>query len=194
MIRRTYARMVRALGAALIARVAGKRPPNFVVGADDPAGAYLRRWYLIPRNRFFNAYLHNFLRSDDDRALHDHPWHWVSLLLRGNYIEHTIAAGGVHRQRLRHTGGVKVCGPTAAHRVEVITASSPHAPAVIRNRAAIGLIEHDAPLPCWTLFITGPRVRDWGFHCPLQGWIPWQRFTRAGVDGKPGEMGPGCEG
>ena len=177
MIRRTYARMVRALGVALIARVAGRRPPNFVVGADDPAGAYLRRWYLIPRNRFFNVYLHNFLRSDDDRALHDHPWHWASLLLLGGYIEHTIHAGGIHRKSLRFAGSIKLAGPRTAHRVEV------------QER-----LSTQQPLPCWTLFITGPRVRNWGFHCPAQGWIPFDRFTRAGVDGKPGEIGPGCEG
>lgn len=176
MIRRTYARMVRALGIALITRVAGQRPPNFVVGADDPAGAYLRRWYLIPRNPVFNVYLHNFMRDDDDRALHDHPWHWASLLLLGSYIEHTVAAGGVQHTNVRLVGSLKCAGPKAAHRVSLWRTLDGN------------------PSPCWTLFITGPRVRGWGFHCPEQGWIPFERFTRAGVDGKPGEIGPGCEG
>ena len=36
-----------------------------------------------------NAYLHQFLRSDDDRANDGHPWHNVSTLLRGRYREHT---------------------------------------------------------------------------------------------------------
>jgi hypothetical protein len=58
----------------------------------------MRRWWVIPRNKFFNIYLHHFLHSDDDRALHDHPWWNVSILLRsGSYVEHTIAAGGVGR-------------------------------------------------------------------------------------------------
>ena len=35
---------------------------------------YLSRWHIIPRNRYFNIYLHKFVGSDDDRALHDHPW------------------------------------------------------------------------------------------------------------------------
>lgn len=35
-------------------------------------------------------------RSDDDRALHDHPWVNMSILLEGTYTEHTIAQGGVH--------------------------------------------------------------------------------------------------
>ena len=59
----------RALEA--IARIT-RRPADFVIGgAERP---YLRRWWVIPRNRLFNVYLHQFLRSDDDRALHDHPW------------------------------------------------------------------------------------------------------------------------
>ncbi len=63
----------------LLRRTAWRRDPDFVIGtADDP---YLRRWWLIPRNPVFNLYVHHFLRSDDDRALHDHPWPSVSVIL-----------------------------------------------------------------------------------------------------------------
>jgi hypothetical protein len=43
--------------------------------------------------------------------------------------------------------------------------------------------------PCWTLFITGPRYREWGFLCP-QGWMHWQRFT---ASNDPGAIGAGCD-
>jgi hypothetical protein len=43
--------------------------------------------------------------------------------------------------------------------------------------------------PCWTVFVTGPRVREWGFHCP-KGFIPWQRFT---ASDDPGAVGKGCD-
>ena len=52
--------------------IATKRHPDFIVGGKD--NPYLLRWFVIPRNPVFNIYLHRFLRSDDDRALHDHPW------------------------------------------------------------------------------------------------------------------------
>jgi len=61
------------------------RPPDFVIGPSEMP--YLRRWWIIPRNRFFNIYLHQFLHSDDDRALHDHMYINLSILLRGRYIE-----------------------------------------------------------------------------------------------------------
>lgn len=42
----------------------------------------------------------------------------------------------------------------------------------------------------WTLFVTGPVMRQWGFHCPDKGWRHWKEFT---AEGKPGEIGPGCD-
>jgi len=151
-------------GDWLIARVT-RRMPDFVIGGGERP--YLRRWWLIPRNRFFNVYLHQFLRSDDDRALHDHPWGNLSVLLRGAYTEHTIAAGGVHQREVLAAGAVRV-RPSGlfAHRIEL----------------------HDGP--CWTLFITGPRYREWGFHCPDAGWIHWRRFT---ANDDPGSVGRGCD-
>jgi len=32
--------------------------------------------------------------------------------------------------------------------------------------------------PSVSLFITGPRVRQWGFHCP-NGWVHWKKFVDA---------------
>jgi hypothetical protein len=148
----------------LIARARRRQPDYVIGGAERP---YLRRWWLIPRNKLLNVYLHQFLRSDDDRALHDHPWASVSILLRGCYVEHTIAAGGIHERRLLTAGDTRVrASGRIAHRVELVDG------------------------PCWSLFITGPRYREWGFHCPEQGWIPWRRFT---ADDDPGAIGKGCD-
>ncbi|HVI60085.1 MAG TPA: hypothetical protein VM619_14600 [Luteimonas sp.] len=158
------------------------REPDFIVGADNSNGAYLLRWWVIPRNRLFNVYLHQFLRDDDDRALHDHPWAWCSFLLQGQYMEHTIAAGGIHRRQLRQAGSLKLSGPRRAHRVELLRE-------IVDNGDPIVQLS-DPPVPCWTLFITGPVVRRWGFHCP-KGWVDFERFTKPGATG---EVGSGCDG
>lgn len=141
------------------------RAPNFIIGGHD--NPYLLRWFVIPRNPVFNIYLHRFLRSDDDRALHDHPWMSLSVLLEGQYTEHTIAAGGVNHEQVLKAGDWRF-RPTGklAHRIELTDG------------------------PCWTLFITGPRYRSWGFHCPQAGWIHWERFTAK--DDK-GAVGKGCD-
>lgn len=139
-----------------------RRAPDLVIGGDD--NPYLRRWYVIPRNPVFNIYLHQFLRDEDDRALHDHPWVNLSILLRGTYTEHTIANGGINVRQRREAGQFKLRLPWAAHRIELTDG------------------------PCWTLFITGPRLRQWGFHCP-QRWVHWREFT-AGPRGET--VGKGC--
>ncbi len=153
------------LADRIIAHVS-KRPPDFIIGGHS--NPYLYRWWLTPRYRLApSAYVHQFLRSDDDRALHDHPWTNLSILLRGEYTEHTIAAGGInHREilkagdwRFRWTGRI-------AHRIEL----------------------HNGP--CWTLFLRGPVYRQWGFHCPERGWIHWRDFT-APTDA--GAIGKGCD-
>lgn len=131
--------------------------PDFVIG--DPA--YLRRWWIIPRNEWQNVYLHHILRDDDDRALHDHPWPNTSLLLIGSYRE--ITPDGVF---IREPGALVSRPAAAAHRLELIDGE-----------------------PCVSLFFTGQKVRDWGFHCP-KGWVPWQQFT-AGDNGEL--VGRGCE-
>lgn len=143
---------------------AERRGPDFIIG--KPNDPYLKRWWLLPRNRFFNVYLHQFIRSDDDRALHDHPWSNASRILRGEYAEHQIAAGGINVRTMRRAGQWRIRWTgRIAHRVELTDG------------------------PCWTLFITGPRYREWGFHCPEQGWVNWLEFT---VPGNTGEIGKGC--
>lgn len=168
----------------LIARVQ-RRPPDFIIGgADRP---YMLRWWLMPRNPLFNVYVHCFVRDDDDRALHDHPWPWCSVLLRGTYIEHTIAAGGIHQRRVRHAGSVKFALPSRAHRVELLPdyeGIETGSMAWVQARRGEGPRRR-----CWTLFFVGPRVRAWGFHCPERGWVRWQDFV---AKDDIGAVGPGC--
>lgn len=150
---------------AAILRWARARQPDVVIGGVERP--YLRRHWLLPRNRFFNIYVHQFLRSDDDRALHDHPWLFnASWLVDGQYTEHTIAAGGISVRTPRAAGAFKFRWGPAPHRVE---------------------LTHGA---CWTVFITGPVVRNWGFHCPDNGWVNWKQFTAAD---DPGAVGKGCD-
>lgn len=149
-------------------RIIASRPPDFVVGTSE--NPYMLRWYAIPRNKLFNIYIHEFKRSDDPRALHDHPWVNMSLLLDGAYNELTIAAGGIHHRKRYEAGYTRFRLPTTAHRVELIEG-----------------------VRAMTLFITGPVVREWGFHCRL-GWRSFKDFVR--ITYKEGQkvssIGEGC--
>lgn len=127
-----------------------ERAPDFVIGAP----AYLRRWWIIPRNEQQNVYLHEILRDDDDRALHDHPWDNQSLVLRGSYRE--ITPEGTF---IRKAGDLITRSADTLHRLELIDGA-----------------------PCVSLFFTGPKVREWGFACP-KGWVHWRDFT-GGANGE----------
>lgn len=129
-----------------------QRDPDFVIGDD-----YLRRWWIMPRNAFANVYLHEICKSDDDRAMHDHPWDNTSLIISGGYIEHT-PEGSFERK----IGDFIQRPATALHRLEVFPGKR-----------------------CISLFTTGPKVREWGFQCP-QGWRHWTDFCSPGDSGKVG--------
>jgi len=133
------------------------RPPDQIIGGrDDP---YMLRWCLLPENNLFNVFLHCILRDDGDTALHDHPWGSVSIILKGAYREmlpdfsqaptpYQRVTDVPLRSRVRRAGNACFRRAVTAHRLEIVKG------------------------PVWTLFITGPCVREWGFHHP-EGWCPF---------------------
>jgi hypothetical protein len=92
---------------------------------------YLVRYSLIT-TKWFSLKLHNILSSDDE-CLHDHPWAYMSILLKGRYIEESET-------------GFKAYGRGA---VLVRRAKWKH-------RLHIGK-------PVWSLVITFRKTREWGF-------------------------------
>lgn len=102
--------------------------------------------YQILKTRLCSVFLHEFLRSDSDRCLHDHPWPFVSIILREGYFEQMH--DGMH---WRPVGSILVRRAKAAHRIE---------------------ISQNDRRP-WSLVIVGPKVRKWGFYT-LNGWEVWK--------------------
>ncbi len=124
---------------------------------------YMDRYYLFLRSRDtfpFNVFLHRILKSDPDE-MHDHPWAYRSLVLRGGYWEHTP-----HGTRWRGPLSYRFAPADSVHRIEIDPAKP----------------------PCWTLFIPGRRVRDWGFHRGGQWvhnevYLAARQLQRLAVDG-----------
>jgi hypothetical protein len=132
---------------------------------------FLKRWFVLPKNTWCNVYLHKFMRDDEDRAKHDHPWPNASLLLVGRYIEVT---GDDDRRTMYSAGELKFRRASYAHRIELVrTRKTGHK----RTKA-----KRERGQPSWSLFITGPVIRGWGFHCPA-GWRSNAEFhERQGCD------------
>lgn len=169
-----------------------------------PRRPYLTRWHIIPRNPWFNIYLHYFEHGDDDRALHDHPWRSASLILDGRYIEHTTewmyetpleaTAEGVsmHTYRLHRMfspgdgrtyveGSVsKNAGRWPGQNAFDYTQEFSTGDFRMLNADHMHMLElfGNNDEPCWTLFITGPRKRRWGFACGGdEGWRDFSKYT-----------------
>ena len=114
---------------------------------------YLDRYYVFlkDRNRFpFNITLHKVMVSDEP-VLHDHPWGYATLILKGGYWEHIPLTNET-------TGGV--IGSTRVWR----------GPGHFRIRSADDLhwleLEKDEAgneIPCWSLFFMGKKKKEWGF-------------------------------
>jgi len=120
---------------------------------------YLERYYLFlkDRERFpFNVFLHKFLKSDPD-DLHDHPWPYATLILKGGYYEWVPEFDGQGKKigesrHWRGPGHFRVCRATSYHRIEL-----------------------DPNVTAWTLFMPGPQQREWGFEVKGR-WIQWEQY------------------
>lgn len=76
---------------------------------------YMRRWVL--NLGFVSIRLHRWYFGDDPRAHHDHQWNFVTIVLRGSYVDITpqgrelLKAGAIRFRRAehRHTVDTKGC-------------------------------------------------------------------------------------
>lgn len=110
---------------------------------------YLERYYLFLRDRNtfpFNIFLHKFKKSDPD-DLHDHPWNYRTIVIKGGYWETTPEG-----KFWRGVGHYRFCEARSLHRIE---------------------LEKD--VDCWTLFIPGKYKREWGFMTNNK-WVQWEEY------------------
>lgn len=117
------------------------------------AGYMDRYWLLRPRSWFpWSIRVHHILRSDIDRHLHDHPWPWASLILRGGYYEVTPGFWGEDDLAWWPEGSFRAGAADDRHRLVV-----------------------DDGETVWTLFFMGPYFHKWGFYAEA-GKVPWDVY------------------
>jgi len=126
--------------------------------SDEP---YLERYYLFLKEREsfpFNVFLHKFLKSDPD-DVHDHPWPYATLILKGGYYEwipQFDKQGNKFSEVAvwRGPGSFRICGANSFHRIEL-----------------------DPDVTAWTLFMPGAKQRDWGFLVKNK-WVQWEDYLK----------------
>lgn len=137
---------------------------------DDPTRTYLKRWRLI-ETPLGGIKIHHIMLSDNPatRGLHDHPWDFISIKLKGGYLELTPGPffdDTDEERRVTAFEGmngnvfsVKFSGP-----FNLVRSTDQHAVRLTDDK------------PCWTLVINGPRLRKWGFRFPSGQWTPWDEL------------------
>lgn len=108
---------------------------------------YMHRYYLFLKDRKwfpFNFVLHHVVKSDEP-VFHDHPWPYMTIILKGGYWEHTPVFDKSGKKIAEYT---KWRGPGSI---------------IMRGAKAYHWLELDNEKPATTLFFMGPQVREWGF-------------------------------
>lgn len=123
--------------------------------------------YLARRgweNRLFGVFLHRIDSPDPGEKLHDHPWWFASLILRGGYSEvRSLTRAYAPIQVIRNRWSLRSLRLDECHRIINVE------PGTI------------------TLVIRGPKVRHWGFYDHLSAlapmrWIYWEELSRTERD------------
>lgn len=140
-----------------------------VPGTEEP---YLIR-YNILSTPWFGIKIHKILLSDSD-CLHDHPWTFISFILKGGYSETTTKR---YRNSRLHFAGHKM---PAGKRYQWITWRGPgsilYRPAEMAHRLDLKVDKAGDVIPALTFVINLKREREWGFWTPL-GWLHWEKYT-----------------
>lgn len=153
---------------------------------DQP---YLIRWTILGfgiDSSWFSIKLHNILISDEE-CLHNHPWAFISIILKGGYREHTRALpwsyklskwsvpvmsekNMFHVQHKEFRRGNILFRPAHwAHRLELYNT-------LIPSPDGQGFITK--PIPAWTLVFTFRKTQRWGFFTK-KGWIPHWKYSES---------------
>lgn len=148
-------------------RYSDTREPDFMLRYMTTPDIYLLRWHLLPRNRFMNIYLHRMLNSDEGTDLHDHPYANASIILDTGYYEQMKT-----KTLWRAPGQIILRRAATAHRLAVEYRLGQRS--LFEGFHAQGYSRELIPQPAMSLFITGPRTREWGFYTP-NGWVPFHK-------------------
>jgi hypothetical protein len=109
-----------------------------IISWNEPLGnaecPYCYRWVF--NLGLFAVRLHKWVASDDTRAMHDHPYSFITIILKGYYVDvsedkvELLSQGKIRFRKAEYKHYVNMDGAT---------------------------------IPCWSLVLSGPVVRGWGF-------------------------------
>lgn len=153
--------------------------PEEINGANR-CPTYLYRWIVYGKRKrgsfldgilghpLFKAYVHHFVADDWSLDLHDHPKRFVSIGLKGGYVEVTpdsTIIGLGERFQCFNAPWFRSFPAEHIHRLRMF-----------RSGGANGTLEkvHD----CWTFVIVLRGTREWGFW-HVGRFIHWKTYVHS---------------
>lgn len=128
---------------------------------DQPDVNYLERLRIIA-TPWLSIYLHRLGTPDSRPTLHDHPWSFLSIILRGGYTEVRLDKHAM-TEVVRHRRWINVMRRDDAHYIDSLDRT-----------------------PTWTLLFVGARRRTWGYWRRVNNsgrgawyWTPFDRDQHA---------------
>jgi hypothetical protein len=119
------------------------------INGGNVCPTYLYRWTLL-RLEPFQVYLHHFVGDDWSTDQHDHPKRFISIGLRGGYVEETPAG-----ERRYRAPWIRTFPAEHIHRLRL-----------------------EDGRDCWTVVIVLRAVRPWGFWRDGQ-FVPWRQYVNS---------------
>jgi hypothetical protein len=122
---------------------------------------HFRRYRLLS-TPWFNVYIHNIRKSDEDAHPHDHPWGFIAIMFWGSYLEEWLGAyedwmywnGWELRKDIRSFGSLYWHPAKDFHKI------------TLRSRSV------------WTLVFASSRKQPgWGYQT-RNGWIDFKTYRQ----------------
>lgn len=135
---------------------------------DGTEQLYLRRLRII-QTPWFGVYLHEMHAPDADRDLHDHPYNFYSIILKGGYTEQWRKRGNMAQ-------------------FENYSLFWPRWSGHVMNKLNAHRITHLLKVPTYTLVFVGKRTREWGFWRDVQNgyrheFVKWNEYHEVHGEG-----------
>ncbi len=146
---------------------------------------YLIRWNLLGigiDSSWFSIKIHN-IRASDEECLHNHPWAFLSIILKGGYTEYTRYKPGMLQKKWRYhhfseKNLLHICSKYFGAGSFLFRPARWSHRLKLENRWKIEKNELiiNNPIPVWTLVFTFKKVQTWGFFTKT-GWMPWHKYS-----------------
>jgi hypothetical protein len=126
---------------------------------------YLARYYYQSYRPYCRVVIHNVLKSDV-AGLHDHPWPASTYILSGGYWESKLINENADPSSISQESNIE----------KVWRGPGYHGEFKSDHYHRLELDPDKAGTSTWTLFMMGPKEKDWGFLGEDGKWVQHEEY------------------